>query len=108
MNACLSVSDAASRITTCTVLSTLASAAAKNGELLRLAAEAGYDVLLTVDQGIPFQQRMSGQSLALILISAPRNDIDTLKVMADKVIRALATIAAGQIVKLEYPGPDEG
>jgi hypothetical protein len=42
------------------------------------------------------------------VISAPRNDIDTLKVMADSVIRALATIAAGQIVKLDYPGGDEG
>ena len=80
----------------------------KNGELLRLAAEAGYDVLLTVDQGIPFQQRMSGQSLALIVISAPRNDINTLEVMADGVIHALTTIAAGQIVKLNYPGGDEG
>lgn len=29
---------------------------AKNGELLRAAESAGYDVLLTVDQGIPFQK----------------------------------------------------
>jgi hypothetical protein len=74
----------------------------KNGELLRLAAEAGYDVLLTVDQGIPFQQRMSCRSVALIVISAPSNDIGTLEVMADAVIGALATITAGHIVKLDY------
>jgi len=80
----------------------------KNGELLRLAAQAGYDVLVTVDQGIPFQQRMSGQGIALIVISAPRNHIDTLKVMANTVVSALATITAGQIVKVDYPAADEG
>jgi len=80
----------------------------KNGELLRLATEAGYDALLTVDQGISFQQRMSSESVALIVISAPRNDIDTLKVMADAVIRALATVTTGQIVRLDYPGISNG
>ena len=75
----------------------------KNGELLRLAAEAGYDVLVTVDQGIPFQQKVSGQSVAVIVVSAPRNDIHTLEAMADGVIYALATISAGQLVNLEYP-----
>jgi len=29
----------------------------KNGDLLRSAEAAGYDVLLTVDQGIPYQAR---------------------------------------------------
>jgi hypothetical protein len=28
----------------------------KNGELLRLAEEAGYGAFLTVDQGIPYQR----------------------------------------------------
>ena len=93
MNACLSASGGASWATTCSA-KYAGFSGRKNVGLLRLAAEAGYDVLLTVDQGIPFQQRMSGQSLALIVISAPRSDIDTLKVMADSVIRALATIAA--------------
>ena len=76
----------------------------KNGELLRLASQAGYDVLVTVDQGIPFQNKMSGQSVAVIVLSAPRNDIDILKCFASSVERALATIAAGQILTLNYSG----
>ncbi len=75
----------------------------KNGELLRLAAEAGYQVLLTVDQGMPFQQSISIQTIALLVISVPRNDLETLKTMVDAVSRALATIAAGQTVKLNHP-----
>ena len=46
---------------------------------------------------------MSGQSVAVIVVSAPRNDIHTLEAMADGVIYALATISAGQLVNLEYP-----
>jgi len=33
----------------------------KNGELLRAAEVAGYDVLLTVDQGIPHQRPSAGR-----------------------------------------------
>jgi len=33
----------------------------KNGELLRAAEAAGYDVLLTVDQGIPHQRPSAGR-----------------------------------------------
>lgn len=32
----------------------------KNGVLLILAAQAGFDVLVTVDQGIPYQQNLDG------------------------------------------------
>jgi hypothetical protein len=38
----------------------------KNGELLRLAQAAGYDVLLTVDQGIPQQQLSADRGISII------------------------------------------
>jgi predicted nuclease of predicted toxin-antitoxin system len=39
----------------------------KNGELLRAAEVAGYDVLLTVDRGIPHQQYSAGRKLSISL-----------------------------------------
>jgi hypothetical protein len=74
----------------------------KNGELLLLAEEAGYDVLLTVDQGIPHQHNMTGRRIGVIVLRAPGNDIDTLKEMTNAVSRSLTTISAGEIVTLEY------
>ena len=50
----------------------------KNGALLRRAA-LEFDVLLTVDQGIPYQQNILGLSLALVIIKAPSNDINDLR-----------------------------
>ena len=37
----------------------------KNGELLRLLIDSGFDVLVTVDQGLPFQQNLAGSQVAL-------------------------------------------
>jgi len=80
----------------------------KNGELLRLAEEAGYDVLLTVDQGIPYQNSMTGRGIAVIVLRAPGNDIDTLKQMTDALTTALTSISAGAIVALEYSASRNG
>lgn len=38
-----------------------------NGALLRAAEEAGYDVMITTDRGIPYQQNLTGRRLALIV-----------------------------------------
>jgi predicted nuclease of predicted toxin-antitoxin system len=43
----------------------------KNGELIKAAEAAGFDVLVTSDQGIPHQQNMAGMKLALVVLSTP-------------------------------------
>ena len=75
-------------------------AGTKNGALLRRAATE-FDVLLTVDQGIPYQQNIEALSLALIIIRAPSNDINDLRPKMSEVSRVLATIQPGQVVQLE-------
>ena len=41
-----------------------------NGELLRAAENAGYNVLLTVDQGMPHQQHLASRTLAIIVVQS--------------------------------------
>ncbi len=74
-------------------------AGTKNGALLRRAASE-FDVLLTVDQGIPYQQNIEGLSLALVIIKAPSNDIKDLRLKMSEVLRVLATIQPGQVVQV--------
>lgn len=45
-------------------------AGVKNGELLRLAAK-DFDVLLTVDRNLEYQQNFSGLTLAVIVATPP-------------------------------------
>jgi len=69
----------------------------KNNALLRLAA-AQFDVLLTVDQGIPYQQNLPGLDLALVIVRAPNNDINNLRPKMPEVLRVLEVIQPGQVV----------
>ena len=74
-------------------------AGTKNGALLQRAA-AEFDVLVTVDQGIPYQQNLSGITLALIIIMAPSNDIKDLRPKMPEVLRVLATIQPVEVVRV--------
>ncbi len=71
----------------------------KNGALLRRAASE-FHILLTVDQGIPYQQNIGGLSLALVIIKAPSNDINDLRPKMSEVLRVLETIQPGQVVQV--------
>jgi len=53
-------------------------AGTKNGELLQRAASQ-FDALVTVDQGLPYQQNLAGIALALTIVQAPSNDIKDLR-----------------------------
>jgi predicted nuclease of predicted toxin-antitoxin system len=50
----------------------------KNGELLRAAELAGYEVLLTVDQGIPHQRSSLSRKLSIVLVHSRTNQIEDL------------------------------
>jgi hypothetical protein len=44
----------------------------KNGELLKAAEAAAFDVLLTCDQNIRYQQNLVGRKLALVILDSNR------------------------------------
>ena len=66
--------------------------------MLRAADAAGYDVLLTVDKGIIYQQNLAGQRVAIIVMRVGTNRIQELLPMADAVLRAMETIKPGEVV----------
>jgi len=72
----------------------------KNGELLRPAEVAGYDVLLTVDQGIPHQQNFAGRKRAIILVRSRTNQVEDLAPLVDAIRLALETLQPGQTVAI--------
>jgi hypothetical protein len=53
-------------------------AALKNGELLIAAEKARFDVFLTVDQGIEYQQNLTGRRIAIIIFRAKSNRLKDL------------------------------
>jgi hypothetical protein len=69
----------------------------KNGALLRLA-DGQFDALLTVDQGIEYQQNLAGLRICVIVMKSASNDIDDLRPLLPDVERALASSRAGEIM----------
>jgi Domain of unknown function (DUF5615) len=72
-------------------------AGTRNGLLLRQAA-AEFDAFLTVDQGLEFQQHLVGIDLAVIVMAAPSNKIEDLRPLMPRVLAAISSSSAGEIV----------
>jgi hypothetical protein len=74
-------------------------AGTKNGGLLRLA-NGQFDALLTVDQGIEYQQSLSGLSISVVIMLALSNDVDDLHPLLPRVEAALAKLRPGEIIRV--------
>lgn len=69
----------------------------KNGRLLQEAEDAGYDVLLTIDQGVPHQQNLVDRRIAIVVIHARTNQLEDLIPKVEAILDALAAIRPGQV-----------
>jgi len=72
----------------------------ENGELLKAAAGV-YEVLVTVDQNIPYQQNLGGLSIAILILAARRNSYARLKPLLPRALAALETIKPGDVIRIE-------
>ena len=71
-----------------------------NGELLELARDE-FDALVTADQGIPNQQNLTGQDVAVVVLAAKSNGIEDLGPLVPQVLEALRDLERGQVVRIE-------
>jgi hypothetical protein len=74
-------------------------AGTRNGALLRLAAST-FDVLITVDQGIEYQQDLSGLTIAVVIMAADSNDVNDLRPLVPELMEVLRAIQPGQLVRV--------
>jgi hypothetical protein len=68
----------------------------KNGELLTLA-EPVFDVLLTIDKGMGFQQIIAGRRIAVLVLAAHSNRLSDLLPVISRIQRALQRIQPGTL-----------
>jgi hypothetical protein len=71
----------------------------KNGKLLALA-EAEFDLFLTVDQNLKYQQNLQVFGISIILLMARNNRLKTLLPLMPEVRAALENIKAGDFVRV--------
>jgi hypothetical protein len=74
-------------------------AGVKNGELLQLAARR-FDLLLTVDLNLEYQQKFAGLALAVIVVHALSNDVAVLRPLMPAVLAAIYETKPGRVTHI--------
>jgi hypothetical protein len=69
----------------------------RNGELLQVADE-GFDVLITSDQNLKYQQNLTARKLAIIVLLT--NHLPSVLQLAPKIVLALSEISPGDVVEI--------
>lgn len=76
----------------------------KNGELLRLAERDGFDVFLTMDRGIEYEQNIASSKLGIVLLRARSNRLADLLPDVASIVRILPELKPGELVRVGIPG----
>lgn len=72
----------------------------KNGELLELAA-ADFDVLVTIDQNLQFQQNLADARIAIVVLESPTSRFEDLLPLVPRLIEALqGEVSPGEVVRI--------
>lgn len=66
----------------------------KNGELLALAA-AEFDVFVTVDRNLSFQQNLISRNIAVLVLRAPTNRLADLRPLIPELLTAIPIAKPG-------------
>ena len=72
-----------------------------NGELIRQAENAGYDVLLTTDKNIRYQQNLTSRKIALVVLGNSR--WPTVERHLVKIVAAVEECVPGSYIEVEIP-----
>ena len=71
----------------------------ENGELLRTAA-GRFHVFLTADQNIEYQQNLRELPMAVVVLVAVNNRLDTLRLLLPELLDPLGQLEARALVKV--------
>ena len=72
-----------------------------NGDLLAEAERAGFDVLLTADKNMRYQQNLAGRRIALVVLSTPQWPL--VRLHTERVAAAVNSASPGSYVEIEIP-----
>ena len=73
----------------------------QNGDLLRVAEEAGFDVLVTADKNIRYQQNLEGRKIAIVVLTQLRWGL--VRRMSVEIAAAVNAATPGSFAEVEIP-----
>jgi len=75
----------------------------RNGDLLKRAEAAGFDVLVTLDSDIDLEQNMAGRRISLLVLKPKGQGKRAVDTLSGRIRSALQTIRTGEICVVAHP-----
>jgi hypothetical protein len=82
-------------------------ASLRNGELLR-QADGQFDVLVTVDKNMRYQQSLKGKEISVLVLDVPDVELSTYERFLPAIRAALAAPELGTFMFIQDPGEIDG
>ena len=73
----------------------------RNGELLNVAEAAGFDVFLTPDKNIRYQQNLDSRKIAIVVVGNPQWPV--LRLHVERVVVAVNAATPGSYAEVDVP-----
>lgn len=74
----------------------------RNGELLQ-RAEGNFDVLLTADRRMQYQQTLTSFKIGVVVIVTPRLQLGMLERAVEPLRAAMSRVAPGEVIHVTVP-----
>ena len=72
----------------------------ENGDLLKAAEQGGFEVFVTADQNLSYQQNLAGRRLSLVILST--NDWSIIRKAPELVMRAVNAATPGSFSVVRF------
>jgi hypothetical protein len=72
-----------------------------NGALLEAAEQAGFELFITADQALSYQQDLTGRKIALVVLST--NNWDFIKAAIAKITAVIDAVTPSSYIEVEIP-----
>lgn len=74
-----------------------------NGELLALTEAKEFDVFVTVDQNLRYQQNIAARKLGIVVVKVPDNNIKFYRPLFFEINKAAEAVKAGEVIQVYSP-----
>jgi hypothetical protein len=72
----------------------------RNGELLSIAQQQKYEIFMTMDKGVEYEQNLQGLSLGIIILRAKSNQLFDLLPYVSDCLEQMKSIKPGEVVRV--------
>ena len=72
-----------------------------NGALLRMASDNGFQIFITTDKNLRYQQNLKSFSLSTVVLTSPRSTLKYLRMLVPQLLQQISEMKSGEVYELQ-------